>query len=538
VGRELPVPEAIRNLRPQIPGSGDLVEMVNAAGAGSLVGPADESRRLKVQALRGGVAKLCGQVANFALRLGLMMALARLLSPRDFGLMAMVTVVTGFYEIFTAAGLSIATIQRARVTYEQLSTLFWINIAVGIGLGILCLCTAPVLGRVFHEPRVFGITAVMSFGFLINAAGVQHSALLARQLRYVALTIIEITAMLISAAVGIGMAIADFGYWSLVGSTLALATASTIGAWVASGWIPGMPCRDEQIRSMLGFGGIATLNHVVVYCGYNLEKVLLGRFWGADALGIYGRAYQIINMPTGNLHVAIGGVAFSVLSRLQHDPVKYKRYFLKSYSLITSITIPITIFCALNAGDIVLVVLGPKWTEATVVFQLLAPTVLVFGLINPMGWFLSSMGLQVRSLILGLIIAPLVLAACFIGLPYGPTGVAFAYSTALSLWLIPHLVWCVHGTLMTPRDLAIAVGPSLIAGAAAAVVAWGAHGWIIGFAWPVARLMLGACVTFVSYYCMLLFVLGQKAMYFDLARELLGPTLPRIWTREMVNEQT
>jgi PST family polysaccharide transporter len=288
---------------------------------------------------------------------------------------------------------------------------------------------------------------------------------------------------------------------------------------------------------MLGFGGISTLNHVVVYCGYNLEKVLLGRFWGADALGIYGRAYQIISIPTGNLHVAIGGVVFSVLSRLQHDPVRYKRYFLKSYSLITSITIPITIFCALNAGDIVLVVLGPRWTEATVVFQLLAPTVLVFGLINPMGWFLSSMGLQVRSLILGLIIAPLVLAACFIGLPYGPMGVAFAYSTALLLWLIPHLVWCVHGTLMTPRDLAIAVGPSLIAGAAAAVVAWGAHGWIIGFTLPVARLMLAACVTFVSYYCMLLFVLRQKSMYFDLARELLGPTLPRFWTREMVNEQ-
>ena len=182
--------------------------------------------------------------------------------------------------------------------------------------------------EVFHEPRVSGITAVMSFGFLINAAGVQHIAILARQLRYVALTIIEITAMLISTAVGIAMAIAGFGYWSLVGSTLALTTASTIGAWVASGWIPGMPCpRDEQIRSMLRFGGICTLNGMVVYFGYNLEKVLLGRFWGADALGIYGRAYQLINIPTMNLHAAIGGVAFSVLSRLQHEPVRYKDIF-------------------------------------------------------------------------------------------------------------------------------------------------------------------------------------------------------------------
>ena len=121
----------------------------------------------------------------------------------------------------------------------------------------------------------------MSLGFLINAAGVQHTALLSRQLRYVALTVIEITSLLISIAIGIGMALADFGYWALVGSTLALTTFITMGVWIASGWIPGMPRRDEHIRSMLGFGGIVTLNGLIVYCGYNLEKVLLGRFWGA-----------------------------------------------------------------------------------------------------------------------------------------------------------------------------------------------------------------------------------------------------------------
>ena len=117
---------------------------------------------------------------------------------------------------------------------------------------------------------------------------------------------------------------------------------------------------------MLRFGGTITLNGLVVYVAYNLEKVLLGRFWGADALGIYGRAYQLINIPTDNLNSAIGGVAFSALSRLQNDPVRLKSYFLKGYSLVISLTIPITIFCALFADDIVLVVLGPKWTDAAV----------------------------------------------------------------------------------------------------------------------------------------------------------------------------
>lgn len=411
---------------------------------------------------------------------------------------------------------------------------------MGFALSLLCLASAPILATFFHEPRVLGITALMSLGFVINAAGVQHTALLSRQLRYVALTVIDLTALLISIAVGIGMAFAHFGYWALVLSTLTFTTCITIGVWFASGWTPGVPRRDAQIRSMLGFGGIVTLNSLVVYFGYNLDKVLLGRVWGANALGIYGRAYQIINIPTANLNAAIGSVAFSALSRLQLDPPRYRRYFLKSYSLVTSLTIPITIFSALYANDIILVTLGEKWTASAAVFRLLAPTVLVFGLINPMGWLLFSLGLQVRSLILASIIAPLVLTACFVGLPYGPTGVAFAYSTALLVWLIPHLVWCVHGTPVTARDLAITVGPSLIAGVTAGAFGWGAQPLIADLPLPIVRLMLEAGITFTSYYCMLLFVLGQRAMYFDLARELLGPaasSIRTLWARKLVNEQ-
>ena len=98
---------------------------------------------------------------------------------------------------------------------------------------------------------------------------------------------------------------------------------------------------------MLQFGGTVTLNGLVVYIAYNMEKVLLGRFWGADALGLYGRAYQLINVPTENLNGAIGGVAFSALSRLQNDPIRLRSYFLKGYFFVNSMTVPTTIFCAL-----------------------------------------------------------------------------------------------------------------------------------------------------------------------------------------------
>src|SRR5262249_15576 len=197
--------------------------------------------------------------------------------------------------------------------------------------------------------------------------------------------------------------------------------------------------------SMLRFGGIVTLNAVVVYAGYNLEKVLLGRYWGSDALGLYGRAFQLINLPTSALNNAVGGVAFAGLSRLQNDPVKFKSYFMGGYSLVVSMTIPATLFCGLFTEDIILIALGPRWTDATPIFRLLAPTIVIFGIINPLSWLLLSIGLHERSLKIGLVIAPLVSCAYLVGLPFGPRGVALAYSAALTVWLVPHVMWCLHG---------------------------------------------------------------------------------------------
>ena len=130
---------------------------------------------------------------------------------------------------------------------------------------------------------------------------------------------------------------------------------------------------------MLRFGGTVTLNGLIVYFAYNLDKVLLGRVWGPVALGYYGTASQLINVPTANLNKAVGGVTFSALSRLQHDLIRFKNYFLKGYALVLSMTLPLTVFAAMFAGDIVLVVLGPKWTEAVPIFRHLARHARHFG---------------------------------------------------------------------------------------------------------------------------------------------------------------
>jgi O-antigen/teichoic acid export membrane protein len=483
-------------------------------------------RDLKQRALRSGFARLCGQATSFTLRIVSMVVMARLLDPKDYGLFAMVTAVTGFYVLFMNAGLSSATIQKATITDEQISTLFWINLLVGATLGLLCLATAPILVNFYHEPRLYWVTVVMAAAFLFGAAGVQHCALLERQLRYVVVTVIENLAQLVSMSVGIGMAIAGFGYWALVGASIVAPVIWTGCMWAITAWVPGMPRRKVAIKSMLRFGGTITLNRSIVYIAYNLEKVLLGRFWGADVLGIYGRAYQLINIPTENLNGAIGDVAFAALSRVQNDPVRLKSYFLKSYSLVNSLTIPITIFCAFFAEDIILVALGPKWHAVVPIFRLLSPTIFIFAAINPLGWLLMSIGLQERTLKIALVIAPLVISAYVIGLPYGPSGVAMGYSAAMTLWLIPHIVWCLHGTPISPWDLLRAISRPFLSAIAAAASTTLIESYWVHLQSALLRLVLESSVMFGLYLLMLLFVMGQKTFFLDLFRELRRPSSP------------
>jgi O-antigen/teichoic acid export membrane protein len=479
---------------------------------------------LKAKTIRGGLARICAQGANFILRVGSLMVLARLLAPKDFGLVGMVTAFTGVLVLFRDFGLSAAAVQRTTVTAEQSSTLFWINMLLGAGLGVVALAIAPAIAAFYHEPQLFGVTVALAAGFVFNAAGTQHSALLQRQMRFTALAVISVVSLAVGAAIGIVGAEAGYGYWALVAMTITSPLIATIGCWVATGWVPGMPQRRAGIRSMMHFGGALTFTGLLVYIGYNAEKVLIGRFWGADAIGLYGRAYQLVNIPTENLNTAAGEVAFAALSRLQDDPVRLRSYFLKGFSLVLGLTLPVTIACALFADDMVFVLLGPGWEDAAAIVRLLAPTIAIFAIINPLGWLIFSMGLVARGVKAGPVLAMIMITGYVIGLPYGPRGVALAYSAVLTLWVIPHILWCVHGTPISLRDVVLAVSRPMCSAILAAVVALGVRLICGSFVSPFPRLVLETAVLLFAFFGLLLFAAGQKSLYMDLFRGLKGPS--------------
>jgi len=274
---------------------------------------------------------------------------------------------------------------------------------------------------------------------------------------------------------------------------------------------------------MMRFGGTLTLNGLVMYIATNFEKVLLGRFWGADAVGIYGRAYQLVSIPNDNLNSAASGVAFAALSRLKDDPSRFKSYFLKGYALILSLTVPITATCALFAGDMISVFLGPKWKSAVTVFRLLAPTTLAFAIINPMGWLLMSLGLVGRGLRMALVLAPVMIAGYLMGLPYGPRGVACAYSAMMTVCALPLIAAAVRGTVISVRDILITVSRPLLSGIVAAALALGLQFSYGPFLSPLPRLVLGVVIVLAGYLGMLLYVMGQKLFYLDLLRGFTKP---------------
>src|SRR3984957_15833359 len=448
------------------------------------------------------------------------MILARLLEPKDFGLLGMVTAFTGVLTLFRDFGLSAAAIQRADVTEEQTSTLFWINVLTGAGLTLVTGACAPAVSRFYHEPRLWAVTWVVALGFLVNGAGVQHSVRLQRDMRFTTLASIDVVALVLSMVIAIGAAKAGYGVWALVTTTVTLPLFTTCGLWLTTAWIPGKFHRGVGIPAMMRFGGALTLNGLVMYLASNGEKVLLGRFWGAEALGIYGRAYQLIRIPTDNLNAAVGDVAFSALSRIQDDLGRLRNYFLKGYSLVLTLTLPITVSCALFADDTVYVLLGPKWKEAASIFRLLAPTIMIFAMINPFSWLLFATGRVVRSLKIALVIAPLVIAGYVLGLPYGPKGVALGYSSAMALWLLPDLAWGVQGTAISFWDVMKSLGRPLISGCVACILPLLfqlSYGQALS---PVPRLAIGITLFVAVYLIMLLYAMGQEAFYMDLVRGL------------------
>ena len=437
---------------------------------------------LKGRSIRSGAVTMSSQAVKFFLRVGSFAVLGRLLTPGEFGLVAMVTVVTEFVLLFRDMGLSTATIQRPEVSHDQVSTLFWVNVGIGAALAAIAVLLSPVLAWWNAEPDLMKITPVLAIGLVLGGLGIQHLALLKRQMRFSAIAIIEVA----SAAVGIGMgiisALLGAGYWSLVVMNVGMSAAVTVGVWMASGWRPGRPRLRCGVRSMLTFGRDIVAYRIVNYLGTNTDKFLLGRYWGRDVLGLYGRAYGLLMLPITQFTWPITTVALPAMSRILDEPEKYARYYARLVQLLAFVTMPLVVLLAVCSKSVILLVLGDQWVGASRIFQILAATAFIQPLSSTVGIVLLSRGLSGRLLKFGALNSSFIVLAFIIGIRWGAVGVACGYAAASYLVLLPGLWYSFRGTPVSIGTAMRAVWRAVIASGVTALALILVYPYLLGLA--------------------------------------------------------
>jgi O-antigen/teichoic acid export membrane protein len=398
-------------------------------------------RNLRQRTISSGLITAAAQGAQFLLNLAYIMVLARLLLPQEFGLVAMVTTVMGFLRIFQDAGLSTATVQRQKITHAQVSNLLWVNVGVGGVITLLVAALAPAIAWFYGEPRLVGITLVLSITFLLASSAVQHIALLNRQMRFGVIAMIDTVSVLAGYLTGIGIALLGYGYWALVGTSVVQVGIKLVLAWLISGWRPRLPSRNTQTRHLLTFGADLTAGTLMYSLARGADTLLIGRFFGAAAVGLYSRASILLVRPLQQFMAPIIAVVVPALSRIQTEHDRYRRTFLQVFEAIALMSFLFTgLFLAL-AYPLTLVVLGPKWEAAAVIFANFTIAALAYPITSASTWLFASQGRGKDWVLASSIVSGVTLCSFLIGLPFGPAGVAMSYSASRVLIELPFVYY-------------------------------------------------------------------------------------------------
>lgn len=381
---------------------------------------------LKGRSIRGGAVTFAAQGIKFALTMGSTMVLARLLTPADFGLVAMVTAFTGFAALFKDAGLSMATVQREHITHLQVSTLFWINVALSVLVMFVVAAFAPAIAWFYDEPRLVWITLASAATFVLGGLTVQHQALLTRQMKFRELAIVDVLSMVVGFATATIMAVLHSGYWSLIGLTAGSALAYCMLVWKLSGWKPGLPRRRTGVRPMLRFGGELTMASSLNYIGGNIDKVLVGALLGPVNLGLYDRCYRLMLMPLNQLAPPLAAVAQPALARVASTPLVYRAAYLGIIEKMAYIVWPF-VSVGIVAPDWALRVgLGSGWETAVTPFRVLLFATFLLPIWNSTGWLFVSQGRTTEHLLFHIYDSILKIVSVIIGLYWGLLGVCVA----------------------------------------------------------------------------------------------------------------
>lgn len=443
-----------------------------------------------------------------------LVVLALFLSPVDFGLMGMATLVMGFAQAYTDLGISVAIIHRQDATKEELSSLYWLNIFAGVAAFVVVWFCSPLIAVMFREPRVLPLLRVVDVVFLITPIGKQFEILLERDLKFNMLAGQEILTSIVGFAVAIGCAIAGFGVWALVLSFLITASLKTACLlWVGlSRYRPQVHFRRRDLRGYLAFGLYQLGERTVNYGSEKLDQVLIGSMLGAQALGFYNFAFNLTAQPIWRINPIITRVAFPVFAKMQNDTEALRRGYLRLTRVVATINAPLLLGLAAVAPLAVPLIFGAKWAPSIVLIQILSFVALWRSTGNPIGSLQLAKGRADLGFkwncFLFVVSVPTIYTGIKLG---GVTGVVVSLLVLQTLVQVPAYRYFLRPLIgACAWEYTLAIFKPIASACVMAVVVIALP--LLFQGWPhavelSAQIMLGACV----YICLLLTFQRQAA---------------------------
>ena len=424
-------------------------------------------------AASGARVTMLGQLARFAVQIGGLMIMSRLLGPAEVGLVAMVTAIVNIAEIVRDFGLSSAAVSSKDLSDGERTNLFWANLGIGTLCAVVVAAGSGLMASFYGEPRVQGIALALAGVFIMSGANTQLRADLSRNMRFGALARSDVLAQVIAVSVAIFAAWQGASYWAVV-----IQQATQVGVGLLSNaiqcrWWPGLPQRDVSIRRFLEYGRRVLGTNLLGYALNNVDNVGLSYVWGKEVVGLYSRAFNLLQMPMTQINAPLGRVALPVLSKVSDDRAELQRYFTPFQRAVCYVLgLGFGMMAAL-ASPLVRIMLGPEWGIAGPILTILAigGVFKVMDSANYQIWLATG---QTKDLMrFYLWTRPVMMLMILAGLPWGSTGVAWSGTIAAVLhWIVATWYLC-RRTQMVARPLYTTAATSLLGVVApASLVAW------------------------------------------------------------------
>jgi PST family polysaccharide transporter len=478
------------------------------------------------KSIRSGAVSIIARALNALIQVGSLLVLARLLTPEDYGLVAMVTALTGFAPSLVDLGTRDAVVQRMRITEGEVSALFWLTLGVGLSCALLISASARFIAGFYGEPRLFAIAVVASLTFVAVASIAQHQALLRRAVMFREMAIIDVVANLLSAVGAVAMAYAGFGYWTLVTRPLVMYSLTAAGTWWTCGWLPGKPAVTPGVKQMTKFGLHLCGFTMSDFAGRNGDRVAIGYGLGPRTLGYYQNALFVYDNLLDVLVYPLHQVAVSSLSRLQNDLQELRRSWAKALSTAMFYAMPAFGVLAITSADLIVFLLGEKWVIAGTLLSVLALRGIPHSAERTIGWLHVAAGRTDRWLRWGILATCVQLLALVCGLPFGPVGIIWAYVVSMYLLFIPALAYAGRPLGIGVRDVLPALGAPLVGALAATAMGFVARLFLpdgVGSAERMALLIL----LYLATYLLIVVGLFRATVPIQVVLALADDYLPR-----------